>query len=158
MPAKQIILTSDGKRELEDELIHLQTVKRKEIAEAIKTAREFGDLSENAEYDQAKNEQAKLEARILEIENILKNAVVVDDDDIKSDVVSIGCKVRVKDKVFKEEAEYTIVGATEANPSLFKISDESPVGAALLGAKVGDKVTVETPGGMNTFTVLAITK
>ncbi|MDR1102037.1 MAG: transcription elongation factor GreA [Clostridiales bacterium] len=154
---KQVVLTFQGKEELEKELEILQTVRRKEIAETIKQAREFGDLSENAEYDEAKNEQAKLELRIIEIENKLKNATVIDEEDIKSDVVSIGCKVRVRTEATGEEQELFIVGSTEANPFQGRISDESPVGAALLGASIGKTVKAETPSGVRAFKVLAIT-
>ena len=151
-------LTLARKQELEEELDILQTEGRKDIAEKIKTAREFGDLSENAEYDEAKKEQAQMEARILEIEEILKDAEVVTEADIKKNMVSIGTKVTVHDKLANEEVTYTIVGATEANPFEGKISDESPVGKALIGAKKGAKVKVETPAGENEYTVLKIEK
>ena len=151
-------LTLARKEELERELEQLLTVARKEVAKEIQVAREFGDLAENAEYDAAKAKQAGIEARILEIEEILKNAEVVTDADIKTNVVSIGTKVTVHDKLANEDVTYTIVGATEANPFEFKISDESPVGKALIGQKKGAKVKVETPTGENEYTVLKIEK
>ncbi|MDR0930193.1 MAG: transcription elongation factor GreA [Clostridiales bacterium] len=151
-------VTQSGFKKLEDELNDLITIGRKEIAEKIKEARSFGDLSENAEYDAAKNEQAEMEARIIEIENIIKHAKIVNDDEIKTDVVSVGCKVKVHDKKYNEDVEYFIVGATEADPFNFKISDESPVGNALIGHKVGQKVKIDTPDGINTFTILSIDK
>ena len=151
-------LTLARKEELEKELDHLQTDGRKEIAEEIKIARDFGDLSENAEYDAAKNKQAQMEARILEIEDILKNAEIVTEADIKKNVVSIGTKVTVFDKENHEEVTYLIVGATEANPFEYKISDESPVGKALIGAKKGEVVKVETPAGENEITIIKIEK
>jgi len=151
-------LTEARKKELEKELDQLQTEGRKEVAEEIKIARDFGDLSENAEYDAAKNKQAQMEARIVEIDDILKNAEIVTEADIKKNVVSIGTKVTVTDKLNKEEVTYIIVGATEANPFENKISDESPVGKALIGAKKGDVVKAETPAGDNEFTILKIEK
>jgi len=153
-----IKLTQARKEELEKELDQLITEGRKQIAEEIKTAREFGDLSENAEYDEAKNKQAIMEARITEIEDVLKEAEVVKVTDVKGNKVAIGTKVTVRDEEHKEEVTYTIVGATEANPFEGKISDESPVGKALIGAKKGDKRTVITPAGENTLEVLKIEK
>ncbi len=158
MGNKQIVLTYEGLKKLEDELEQLKTVKRKEIAGKIKQALAFGDLSENAEYDEAKNEQARVEARIVQLENMLKNARVIDEDDIDTEVVSIGSKVRVLDVEFDEEVEYSIVGSTEADPSNYKISDESPVGNALIGNKVGSTVEVEAPAGMIQFKILEIHK
>jgi len=151
-------ITQTRKEELEKELELLQTEGRKDVAEKIKTARDFGDLSENAEYDEAKKEQAALEARILEIEETMKNAEIVTEADVKKNVVSIGTKVTVKDEKFKEEVTYIIVGATEADPFENKISDESPVGKALIGAKKGSKVKVDTPAGENILEVLKIEK
>lgn len=156
MEAKKNILTYEGLRKLEDELEHLKVVKRKEISQKIKEAREQGDLSENAEYDAAKDEQRDIEARIEEIEKILKNAEVVVEEEVELDSISIGCKVRILDVEFNEEMEYKIVGSTEANSLKGKISNESPVGKALLGAKVGDEVTVETPTGEFKYKVLEI--
>ena len=155
---KQVILTYEGLEKLEKELEYLKTTKRKEVAETIKQAMAFGDLSENAEYDEAKNEQAQMEMRIVQIENLLKNAKVIDDDEVDTTAVSVGVKVRVKNMNDKIESEYTIVGSTEADPSEFKISDESPVGSALLGKKVGQVAEVEVPVGLIKFKILSITK
>ena len=154
--AKKYIMTYEGVKKLEDELEHLKTVKRKEITEKIKVALGYGDLSENSEYDEAKNEQAFTEGRIIQLENMLKNAEVVDENDISTDVVSIGSKVKVKDYEFDEEVDYTIVGSAEADPMEFKISNESPVGRGLMGKKVGDIVEVTVPGGVIKFEVLEI--
>lgn len=153
---KKVILTYEGLKKLENELEFLKTVKRKEITEKIKVALGYGDLSENSEYDEAKNEQAFTEGRILQLENMLKNASVVDESEISTDTVSIGSIVKVKDFEFDEEDEYTIVGSAEADPMNFKISNESPVGAALLGKKVGDIVEVVVPEGTNKFEILGI--
>ena len=153
---KKVILTYEGVKKLEDELEFLKTVKRKEITEKIKVALGYGDLSENSEYDEAKNEQAFTEGRILQLENMLKNAVVVDESEISTDLVTVGSVVKVKDFEFDEEVEYIIVGSAEADPMSYKISNESPVGAALLGKKVGDTVEVIVPGGTNKFEVLGI--
>ncbi len=154
--AKKYIMTYEGVKKLEDELEFLKTVKRKEITEKIKVALGYGDLSENSEYDEAKNEQAFTEGRIIQLENMLKNAEVVDENDISTDVVSIGAKVKVKDYEFDEELDYTIVGSAEADPMEFKISNESPVGRGLMGKKVGDVVEVTVPGGVNKFEILEI--
>ena len=156
--AKQVVLTPDGLKKLEDELEYLKVTGRKEIAEKIKIARGFGDLSENAEYDAAKDAQATMDERIAKIEEMLKNAVVVDVDDIGTDSVGICSKVKVLDVDFDEEETYTIVGSTEADPDSNKISDESPIGTALMGKKVGDVVSVETPGGVFELKILEITK
>lgn len=153
---KKNILTYEGLRKLEDEVQNLKVVKRKEVAAKIKEAREQGDLSENAEYDAAKDEQRDIEARIEEIEKILKNAEVVVEDEVDLDKISIGCQVRIYDCEFEEELEYKIVGSTEANSLSGKISNESPVGKALLGAKVGDTVEVETQAGVLQYKVLEI--
>ena len=158
MDNKQILLTDAGLLKLEQELEMLKTQKRQEVAEKIKVARGFGDLSENSEYDAAKEEQAQVEARIVQLENMLKNAKVIDEDDIDINVVSVGTRVKVYDEEFDEEIEYNIVGSTEADPDLFKISDESPVGRALIGKKTGDVVDVETPGGTIQFKILSIDK
>ena len=144
---KKNILTEEGLKALEDELQDLKLNRRKEVAQKIKEARELGDLSENAEYDAAKEEQRDIELRIEEIDKILKNAELVTDDDVDSSVINIGCTVRIKDLEYDEELEYKIVGSTEANSLKGKISNESPVGKALIGAKVGQKVEVETPAG-----------
>ena len=153
---KKNILTYAGLRKLEDELEELKVVKRKEVSQKIKEAREQGDLSENAEYDAAKDEQRDIETRIEEIEKILKNAEVVVEEEVDLDKISIGCKIRILDCEFDEELEYKIVGSTEANSLKGKISNESPVGKALLGKKVGDTVTVETQMGDLTYKVLEI--
>lgn len=144
---KKNIVTAEGLKKLEDELEYLKTVKRREISEKIKVALSFGDLSENSEYDEAKNDQAQMENRIMQLEDMLKNVHVIDEDSIDTTVVSIGSKVKVLDVEFDEEIEYSIVGSTEANPMDNKISNESPVGKALLGAKVGDTVTADVPSG-----------
>ncbi len=158
MENKQIMLTDEGLLKLEQELEMLKTQKRQEVAEKIKIARGFGDLSENSEYDAAKEEQAQVEARIVHLENMLKNAKVIDQDDIDLNKVSIGTRVKVYDIEFEEELEYSIVGSTEADPDLFKISDESPVGKALIGKNVDDVVEVETPGGVFQLKILSINK
>lgn len=159
MAAKPIILTPEGYKKLEEELETLKVEGRKEIAEKIKEARSYGDLSENAEYDAAKDAQASMEQRITEIENMLKNAQVVSEADVSTDVISIGSRVKVYDVEFEEEAEYTIVGSTEANPDEGKISDESPIGSALLGKKADETVNVELPDGdIIQFKVLEINK
>ena len=153
---KKNILTYEGLKRYEDELEELKVVKRKEVAQKIKEAREQGDLSENAEYDAAKDEQRDIEARIEELENILKNVEVVDEDEVDLDKISIGCKVKILDIEFDEELEYKIVGSTEANSLKGKISNESPVGSALMGHKVGDVVEVETQVGVIQYKVLEI--
>ncbi|MCI8281560.1 MAG: transcription elongation factor GreA [Lachnospiraceae bacterium] len=153
---KKNILTYEGLQKLENELHDLKVVKRKEVAEKIKEAREQGDLSENAEYDAAKDDQRDIEARIEEIEKILKNAEVVVEDEVDLDKINIGCKVRIYDCEFEEELEYKIVGSTEANSLQGKISNESPVGKALIGAKVGETVKVETQAGVLEYKVLEI--
>ena len=158
MAEKEVILTYEGLKAREEELEYLKTQKRKEISEKIKVALGFGDLSENAEYDEAKNEQAEVEMRIVKLEKMLKNAKVIDDENISTDSVTIGCKVKVLDIDFDEEAEYYIVGSTEADPNKNKLSDESPVGKALMGAKAGDTITVEAPNGEFQMKVLEINR
>ncbi|MDO4633897.1 MAG: transcription elongation factor GreA [Eubacteriales bacterium] len=158
MEAKKNLLTYTGLKALEDELHDLKVVRRKEVAQKIKEAREQGDLSENAEYDAAKDEQRDIEARIEEIEKILKNAEVVVEDDVDLDKISVGCRVKLYDEEFEEEIEYQIVGSTEANSLQGKISNESPVGKALIGAKVGDTISVETQLGISSYKVLGITR
>ena len=153
---KKFIMTYEGVKKLEEELEYLKTVKRKEITEKIKVALGYGDLSENSEYDEAKNDQAFTEGRIIQLENMLKNAVVVDENEIPKDKVSVGSIVKVMDYEFDEEVEYTIVGSAEADPMNFKISNESPVGSALIGKKVGDLVEVAVPSGVSKFEVLEI--
>ena len=156
MQEKKNILTYQGLKKLEDELQDLKVVKRKEVAQKIKEAREQGDLSENAEYDAAKDEQRDIEARIEDIEKILKNAEVVVEEEVELDKISIGCMVRILDCEYDEVFEYRIVGSTEANSLKGKISNESPVGRALIGAKVGDMVKVETQVGELMYKVLEI--
>ena len=153
---KKNILTEEGLKALESELQDLKVNRRKEVAQKIKEAREQGDLSENAEYDAAKEEQRDIELRIEEIDKILKNAELVTDDDIDSSVISIGCTVKIKDLEYDEEMDFRLVGSTEANSLKGKISNESPVGKALLGKQVGDIVKVETPGGEFEYKVLSI--
>ena len=147
MEAKKNILTYAGLKKLEDELHELKVVKRKEVAGKIKEAREQGDLSENAEYDAAKDEQRDIEARIEEIEKILKNAEVVVEDEVDDGTISVGCKVKVLDMEYDEEMDFQLVGSTEANSLQGKISNESPVGKALIGAKQGQVVDVELADG-----------
>lgn len=156
MADKKNILTYAGLKQLEDELHDLKVNKRKEVAQKIKEAREQGDLSENAEYDAAKDEQRDIEARIEELEAILKNAEVVDEEEVDFDKINVGCKVRLFDVDMDEEVTYSIVGSTEANSLSGKISNESPVGRALIGARVGDSVMVETAAGEFEYKVLAI--
>ena len=155
---KKNILTYEGLKKYESELEELKVVKRQEVAQKIKEAREQGDLSENAEYDAAKDEQRDIEARIEELEKILKNAEVVDEDEVDLDKINIGCKVILLDIEFNEELEYKIVGSTEANSLQGKISNESPVGKALMGHKTGETVVVETPAGAFSYKILEIQK
>ena len=156
MVEKQELLTQDGYNKLEEELEYLKTVKRKEVAERLKVAISFGDLSENAEYDEAKNEQAKLEEQILKLDEKLRKAVIIDESQIDLDIVMVGSIVKLYDFDFDEEIEYSIVGSAEADPFEGKISNESPVGKALLGARVGEVVEVQVPEGANKFKVLDI--
>jgi transcription elongation factor GreA len=153
---KQIVLTYEGVKKIEEELEYLKTVKRKEVTEKIKVALGYGDLSENSEYDEAKNEQAFVEGRIATLENMLKNAKIIDDEDINTDVVSIGATVKVKDLEFGDELEFTIVGSAEADPMKMKISNEAPIGRGLLGKRVGEKVEIQVPDGTTTFEILEI--
>ena len=153
---KKNILTYEGLQKLEGELQDLKVVKRKEVAQKIKEAREQGDLSENAEYDAAKDEQRDIEARIEQIEKILKNAEVVVEEEVDLDKINIGCRVRIMDMEFNDEYEYKLVGSTEANSLKGKISNESPVGKALIGCVVGDEVEVDTQAGLLRYKVLEI--
>lgn len=155
---KQTVITEEGLKKLENELDELKTVKRKEVAEKIKVALSFGDLSENSEYDEAKNEQAILEGRIAEIENQLKNVRVLDETDINTEAVHVGSTVTVRMKGKKTDVTYQLVGSTEADPLGGRISDESPIGKALIGHKVGEQIEVETPGGLVTLTIRQIAK
>ena len=156
MQEKKNILTYEGLRKYEEELHDLKVVKRQEVAQKIKEAREQGDLSENAEYDAAKDEQRDIEARIEELEKILKNAEVVVEDEVDLDKINIGCIVKILDVEYSEELEYKIVGSTEANSLDGKISNESPVGRALLGKKAGETVDVETQAGVIQYKILDI--
>ena len=158
MMEKKIRLTDEGLKKLKDELENLKTKGRADIAEKIKIARGYGDLSENSEYDEAKNEQAKIEARIVEIEAMLKNVEIISDVKGKSKTVILGSKVKILDVEFEEECEYRIVGSAEADPAAGLISDESPVGKALIGHKKGEKVTVEVPNGTLEFKIVEITR
>lgn len=156
--AKEFKLTRERLKELEAELNYLKTTKEKEVAEQIKEARSFGDLSENSEYDEAKNEQAKVEAQIAELEETIKHVTVISDSEIQTDSVRPGVTVGVLDMEFDEEDEFMIVNSHEVDPVARKISDQSPIGKALIGAKVGDVVTVEVPDGTAQFKILKITR
>ena len=155
---KEIVLTEEGMQKLKDELEYLKTQKRKEVSEKIKQALSFGDLSENSEYDEAKNEQAEVEARINQIIYMLKYARVLDASEITADEVSLGSRVKLWDVEFEEEVEYSIVSTTEADPEKNKLSQESPVGSALMRHRAGDVVDVNTPGGVVQFKILEITR
>lgn len=156
--AKEFKITTMRLKELEDELKYLKTVREAEVAEQIKEARSFGDLSENSEYDEAKNEQAKLYGRIAEVENILAHAVIIDETEEATGRISLGCTIKVLDTDSGETEVYTIVGSQEADPMLGKISDDSPFGRALVGHKEGEKVAVEAPIGVLTFEILSVQK
>ena len=153
---KEVILTPDGYKKLQQEIEQLSTVRRREVAERIRIAREFGDIAENAEYDDAKNEQALLEHRIATLEERLKNARVVTKKEIRSGEVSVGTKVRLKDMDSNKSVEYHIVGSAEADPAELKLSNESPVGKAIMGHKKGDVVEVAAPRGAMKFKILEI--
>lgn len=159
MPQKEVLMTYDGLKKLEDELEYLKTTKRKEISERIKVALGYGDLSENSEYDEAKNEQAQVEMKIMDLENTLRNVKVIDEDEIDNKIVQVGNKVKVYDMEFDEEIEYTIVGPTEVDIAENKISNESPIGAALLGKKKNELAEAVLDNG-NTlqFKVLKISR
>jgi transcription elongation factor GreA len=158
MLSKEMVLTQDGVAKLEHELEHLKAIKRKEVALRIKQAMAFGDLSENAEYDEAKKEQAFIEGRIATLENMLKHARIIDDDDITTDKVSAGSTVKVLDPEYDEIMEFTIVGSAEADPAHNRISNESPVGNALLDRKVGEEVSINVPDGNIKLKILEIWK
>ena len=151
-------MTKEEVKELELQLEELKTIKRKEVAEKIKVARSFGDLSENSEYDEAKNEQAMVEEQILQLETMLKNVELIDRDALTTESVEIGLHIKLYDEKYDEELLYQIVGSNSADPSKGKISDESPLGKALKGKKAGDSVEVEAPGGVMTFKILEISK
>ena len=154
--AEEILLTSDGLKELQDELEQLKTTGRKDIAEKIKVALSFGDLSENSEYDEAKSEQGKLESRINEIEAILQNYKLIDESELSSDIVNRASRIVIRDMKLKEDFTYQIVGPQQADPIKGRISDESPVGKALLGHKKGDTVEVEAPAGKLKYKIIEI--
>jgi transcription elongation factor GreA len=156
--AEEILLTREGYDKIVDELDELVTIKRKEVAERIKEAISYGDISENSEYDSAKNEQAELEDRINKLENMIRKAKIIDDSEISRDRVNVGLKVKVVEKITGEEVEYSIVGSTEADPFEGKISNESLVGVALLGKEKGDEVEIHVPDGIFTYRVLDIYK
>ena len=153
---KDVLLTKEGYENLKNEIEYLSTEKRREVAERIKIAREFGDITENAEYDDAKNEQAMLEARIAKLEERIAAARVIEKKEIAKDVVSVGAKVRLRDVDAKQTVEYHIVGSAEANPAEFKLSNESPVGRAIIGHKKGETVEVTTPRGSMKYKILEI--
>lgn len=157
MANKEVLLTYEGLRKLEKELEYLK-VKRLEVADRIKQALSFGDIAENSEYDEAKNEQAQMESRIVQLENMLKHARVIDEDEVNTDAVNIGSKVKLLDLETNETYEYHIVGSTEADPLIQKISNESPVGRAIMGKKKGDIVDVQVPDGKVKFKILEIYK
>ncbi|MGF7186849.1 transcription elongation factor GreA [Desulfitispora alkaliphila] len=156
MVEKEIFLTPDGLKKLEKELEELKSVKRREVAERIKQAIEFGDISENSEYEDAKNEQAFIEGRIITLEKKLRNARVISEEDLAAGIVTIGTTVVLKDMEYDDEIEYTIVGSMEADPAENKISNESPVGKAILGKSIGDEVDVEVPAGLLKYKVIDI--
>jgi len=156
--SQKVILTEEGFQNLKEELDHLVNVERREVAKRIKTARDFGDISENSEYDDAKNEQAFIEGRIQEIKNMLDNAEVVKEEEISDEIVSVGNIVKIKDVDSGKEYNYKIVGSAEADPLNNKISNESPIGSAIIGHKPGDTVKVEVPSGLKTYEILLIKK
>lgn len=156
--AKEFKLSSKRLEELQEELNYLKTTREKEVAELIKEARSFGDLSENSEYDEAKNEQAKLYGRIAEVENILNHAIIIDEAEELAGHIGLGCQVVVRDLEFDEEEAYTIVGSQEADPMNGKISDDSPFGRAIIGKIVGDQITVEAPAGTLHFEIISVEK
>jgi len=158
MAEKQVLLTAEGLRAFEEELEYLKSVKRKEISHQIQVARSFGDLSENSEYDEAMNEQAQVEARIAELEAAIKHVKIIDEDNVGTEHVQIGAKVKVLDVEFDIAEEYQIVGSTEANPLKGCISDESPVGSALLGHSAGEDIYVEAPSGIIHYRILEISR
>jgi transcription elongation factor GreA len=155
---REIILTPEGFQRLKEEIEYLSSVKRDEVAERIRASRDFGDINENSEYDDAKNEQAMLEARIYSLEERLRSAIVIDSESVATDVVGVGTKVTLQDMQGGDVVQYAIVGSAEADPSAYKLSNESPVGRAIIGHKPGDKVTVAVPQGSRKFKVLAIDK
>jgi transcription elongation factor GreA len=158
MSEKEVLLTPNGLHKLEEELEFLKTVKRREVADRIKTAISYGDISENSEYEDAKNEQAFIEGRIITLEKMLRNARIIQEGDVSSNQISIGSTVRLRDTEFAEELEYTIVGSAEADPIENKISNESPVGRALLGKTAGSYIDVQVPAGTIRYEILEIVR
>lgn len=158
MSEKEVLLTPSGLQKLEEELDYLRTVKRKEVAERIKIAISYGDISENSEYEDAKNEQAFIEGRIITLEKMLRNARIIKDSDVETHVVSVGSTIKLKDMEFGDIVQYTIVGSAEADPIDNKISNESPVGKALLGRSIGNLVDVNVPAGAIQYEILEIKK
>ena len=156
MSSKEVVLTQEGLQKLEDELSYLKSVKRREVASRIKTAISFGDLSENSEYEDAKNEQAFIEGRIITLEKMLRNARLIDDDEVNKEEVGFGSTVKLKDLDEDEELEFTIVGSAESDPANSKISNESPVGKAIFGATPGDMVEVKVPAGNIRYQIMEI--
>lgn len=156
MDNKQVKLTEDGLKQLEEELGYLKTKKRKEVSEKIKVALGFGDLSENSEYDEAKNEQAQVEARIVSVENMLKNAIVIDESERDTSKVELGATVTIHDIEFDEDITYKIVGSTEADPDEGRLSDESPLGKSLMGKAEGEMIDVDAPAGVIQYKILKI--
>ncbi len=155
---KAILMTEEGLKNLEEELDILKSVKRKEVAEKIKVALSFGDLSENSEYDEAKNDQAMVEARIAEIETMLKSVEIIDEESLSDEIIHIGSTVKLYDEEFKEEVTYRIVGSNESDPMNCRISDESPLGRALIDRGAGERIEVEAPAGTTYYTVLEIVR
>jgi transcription elongation factor GreA len=156
LPEKEVLLTGDGIKKLEDELHLLKSVKRREVAERIRTAIDFGDISENSEYEEAKNEQAFIEGRIITLEKMLRHARLIDTSDVPPDTVAVGSTVLLRDQNTGDEIKYTIVGSAEADPDNSKISNKSPVGKALLGKKVGEQIEVKVPAGTLKYVILNI--
>lgn len=155
---KEVVLTPSGLKKIEEELEHLRTVHRREVADRIRDSKQFGELAENAEYEEAKTEQAFVEGRIMELKRILQNAHVIEENEVQTDVVGIGSKVTVRDMSSKEQLVYTIVGSVEADPLEYRISNESPVGEALMDRKVGDTVEVDIPAGRAKYKIVKIEK
>ncbi|RJQ08214.1 MAG: transcription elongation factor GreA [Bacillota bacterium] len=158
MADKEVILSAEGLRKLEEKLEHLRTVRRRDVAERIRKARQFGDINENSEYEDAKNEQAFIEGEILQLEKVLRNAKLVDDVSLDPDVVGLWSKLKVQNLESGEIAEYTIVGSTESDPAENRISDESPVGRALLGTRAGQTVEVQVPAGVVKYKIIEVSR
>ncbi len=156
--AKEFKLSKERLQELQEELNYLKTTREQEVAELLKVARSFGDLSENSEYDEAKNEQSKLYGRIAEVENILAHAVIIDESELEVDVVGLGSSVELEDMEFGDVDRYEIVGSQEANPALGRISDDSPIGRAIIGKRAGETVSVEAPSGLLKFKIVSVAR